>query len=122
MDVKPTDPVAGNNITIYATIANGGLLSFNGPVQVDFNVAGTHYPYEFNGTLAPNASTVISIVAPAPTHGNNQLSVTVDVSDVIDESNETNNNATASLCWDFALTNYPCASPPDPFIKQQHIF
>jgi subtilase family serine protease len=119
MDVKPTDPVAGNNITIYATIANSGLLPFSGPVQVDFNVAGTHYPYVYNGTLAPGASTVISIVAPAPAHGNNQLTVTADVSDVIDESNENNNGASANLCWDFALTNYPCASPPDPFIKTQ---
>jgi hypothetical protein len=105
MDVKPTDPVYPGNITVYATIVNSGLASLSGPFDVDFNISGTHYNYIFNGTLNKGASQQISIVVPAPAHGDNQLTVTADANSTVNESSEINNAATGKLCWDFALTN-----------------
>jgi hypothetical protein len=108
MDVKPTDPVAGSNITVYATVANAGQTTANGPFQVDFNVAGNHYTHVFNGSIASGSAQQVSIVVPAPAYGNNELTVTADYLNGLDEVNETNNSTSINLCWDFSLTNNAC--------------
>lgn len=116
LDVKPTDPLSPGNINIYATVANGGKLATSAAFTVDFNVAGTHYTSIITDILNPGSSKQISITVPAPSHGNNQLTVSADITNTILESAESNNTATANLCWDFELTNKTCSSIGTVFI------
>ncbi len=108
LDVKPVNPTAGNNITIYATIANSGQTTATGPFNVDFNVAGTHYSYNFVGNILPGASSQVSMAVPAPAYGNNTLTVTADNTNAVVETDDNNNSVSTSLCWDFAPTNSSC--------------
>jgi hypothetical protein len=119
LDVKPSDPTYPGNITIYATIANAGLSVATAPFTIDFNVAGTHYNTVLNSSLNPGSSQKVSINVPAPAFGNNALIVTADVTNTVSEASESNNSTTANLCWDFALTNLTCSSPPDFYISTQ---
>jgi uncharacterized repeat protein (TIGR03803 family) len=112
MKVQPTDPLSPGNITINASVSNGGKLVANGPFTVDFNVAGTHYTTQITGTIDPQQSQDVSVTVPAPAYGNNSLIVTADANNVVGESAENNNSSPGSLCWDFSLTNRGCSDIP----------
>ncbi|MFZ4399493.1 MAG: LamG-like jellyroll fold domain-containing protein [Bacteroidales bacterium] len=103
--VDPVDPLNPGNITVSAIIANNGLVAA-GNFDVDFNVAGIIHTYHFAGTLGSYQSQTISITVPCPAYGDNLLIVTVDPSNLIDESNNSNNSASGSLCWDFSLSDF----------------
>ncbi|GAA4343086.1 hypothetical protein GCM10023184_43110 [Flaviaesturariibacter amylovorans] len=108
IDVTPADPAHPGNIGITAMLVNSGSVPVSGPIRVDFNVAGSVHSTLFNGTLAPGSSAPVTITVPAPAHGNNLLTVTVDAAHSLGESNENNNVVTEKLCWDFAVTNASC--------------
>ncbi len=108
--VNPVDPIVGGppagDIIISATVANIGLED-SGPFDVEFMVDGNPTISNQLGLLI-GQSRQIQITVPTPAFGNKVLTVTIDPVDPqgdIDESNEFNNVATASLCWDFYLTD-----------------
>ena len=105
LSVDPVDPVHPGNITISAIVVNNGLISASN-FLVHFDVNGIIYPYNFAGTLNAGQSQTITTTLPAPVYGNNLLNVIVDPFDIIIESNNFNNTASASLCWDFSLSNF----------------
>jgi len=105
LKVDPVDPQQPGNINIFATIVNNGMISA-GNFNVNFNINGNITIYPFVASLAPGQSQEISITVPTPPFGNNGLIVTVDATNLITESNEANNTATASLCWEFNLSDF----------------
>ena len=105
MKVEPVNPTYPGTIKVLATVINGGLAVANGPFIINFDVAGTIYPYTFSGNLPVNQSQQIFITVPAPSFGNNSLIVTADAANVLSESNEYNNASSANLCWDFSLSS-----------------
>lgn len=109
ISVDPSDPSAFSSLTIKALVTNSGLASCSN-FTVGFNLDGTVYPYQFSGTLPSGSSQQITLQAPAPEHGSNQLLVIADMNDVISETNEGNNLAAVNLCWDFAPVT-PCSTP-----------
>lgn len=106
--VSPAEPSLPGNITLSAQLVNSSLVAISGPIHVDFNVAGTHYDYVYNGTLNAGANTTVSVTVPAPAPGNNSLLITVDPGNTLAETNENNNTSSAKLCWDFQPTNSTC--------------
>ncbi|MEI8204024.1 MAG: CARDB domain-containing protein, partial [Bacteroidota bacterium] len=119
LKVDPIDPQSPGNITIYATIANNGLAASDA-FDILFNVAGNNIVYAQSGLL-PGQLHEISITVPTPAFGNNLLIVTADVGNVIDESNETNNTATASLCWELNLSDFGYACSGGAFWNHTQI-
>ena len=105
LKVNPADPSYPGSITLSAIIVNYGLVSAGG-FYVNFDINGTNHLYFFAGSLAPGQSQTIFMTVPTPAFGNNLLTVTVDPTNLIVESNKTNNVATASLCWDFYLSDF----------------
>ncbi|RYY38954.1 MAG: T9SS type A sorting domain-containing protein [Chitinophagaceae bacterium] len=106
--VSPAEPTMPSTITLSAQVANTSLVASTQPITVDFNVGGTHYTTTYNGTLAAGANAMVSVNVPTPAPGNSALIITVDPSNSISETNESNNTTTAKLCWDFQPTNVGC--------------
>ncbi len=106
LKVEPVNPTYPGTIKVLATVINGGLAVANGPFIINFDVAGTIYPYTFSGNLPVNQSQQIFLTVPTPSFGNNLLTVTADAANVLSESNEYNNASSANLCWDFSLSSH----------------
>ncbi|MEI8201381.1 MAG: glycine-rich domain-containing protein [Bacteroidota bacterium] len=102
--VDPTDPLHPGNIKLTATIANYGLISASNFI-VRFDVDGTPYDYSFTNTLNSGQTQTIDTVVPSPSYGCHPYSVTADYGNIINESNELNNEATGDLSWDFYLSD-----------------
>lgn len=118
LDVSPATPVSsGDPIDFIATIRNNGeddiLPGQN--FDVDFTVSGEDptvvYTYTHTTGLAVGSSTTVQVSGVTPTFGSNTLSVSVDAGSSIAESNELDNVASYSLCWEFELGEFPTTTP-----------
>jgi hypothetical protein len=108
INVTPTDPQAPGTITVTATVANVGQVNVPGPIAVDFNVSGTHYPFTIVSGLPAGSVFPVSVQIPMPAMGSNALTVTVDPANTVAEINEGNNSGAGILCFDFHPTNGGC--------------
>ncbi|RYZ47649.1 MAG: hypothetical protein EOP49_20765, partial [Sphingobacteriales bacterium] len=101
-DVQPSDPVAGANITLLATIHNNGNAPVSGTIPVVFNLSGgSSYTGTYTGTIAPNQTAQVTVTASSVMPATQSLTATVDPQESFPESNETDNSITNNLCWDF---------------------
>jgi len=105
LKVDPVNPQNPGLIDISATVANNGLDA-SGAFDVLFDIAGNHVN-SHQPSLAPGQSREITIPQiPTPALGPNTLIVTADPMNLIDESNELNNEAISNcLGWDFYLSD-----------------
>jgi hypothetical protein len=111
-DVAPVDPQFPGTVTYTATMSNTGNATANGPIYVRFQLSGgTIYNTQYNSTLAPGQSTVVSVTVPSIAPATQTLTATADPDNNIVEWNEAN-SVSNSLCWDFQpVPMYgPCGS------------
>lgn len=94
--------IAGSNITLKAKLGNGGNLAYNGLLKVRYALSNgaTYYDTMFV-SLNPGSSVFISKDIPAPSPSTTILTITADPFSEISELNESNNDISSQMCWDF---------------------
>ncbi len=95
--LDPTDPAPGDNVTFTATVSNGGNASagnFTVQFLLDGEQLGENITIE---GLAANESIEITSEAWNASEGDHNVTVVVDAGDAVNESDESNNEATTSF-------------------------
>ncbi len=112
-DVNPNSGVfAGQNVSITAYVKNVGLGPLAKPVTVGLAIDGVAYATSAISTaLLPGEEAPVSFVWKAQP-GAHSATMTADLSNVADESDETNNSMTISL---------PAPDYPDLYVKDAYL-
>jgi subtilase family serine protease len=88
---SPANPTTADTITFVATVQNIGNATA-GPSVLQFQVGGETYPPTYNvPSLAPGASCQVTRTLQLTVAQNYQNTATADYTNVVAESNETNN-------------------------------
>ena len=94
---SPTDPDVGDQVTVTAVIINAG----------DAASSATTFEYTFEGqtyigsieALSASASATVTFTVQGTAAGASTLTMTLDPSDDVDESSETNNDGSRTITW-----------------------
>lgn len=110
-------PVRGENVFITASVHNIGGAAANG-TTVDFYVDNSHIGNRIIPELSPSKTRNISVSWKATPAGSHNITIKLDELDRIEETNETNNQASrtihvATLPFRISLTADPRIVPAD---------
>ncbi|MEI6061977.1 MAG: CARDB domain-containing protein, partial [Bacteroidota bacterium] len=101
LDLSPYGPAIQGNATLKANIVNNGNATATGPINVDFTYSGGTFTGTFPGDMSPGQSAVVTVVAPLPAPATTILTAVIDPANAIEEWNESDNEASDNMCWEF---------------------
>jgi hypothetical protein len=100
-DVSPVNPQFPGTIGLHAIVRNNGLSPAYGPFVVRFVYSGGTFDYTFTGTLNVGDVFDATVTVAAPPHATSSLNVKVDANFNVDELDETDNERTDDMCFEF---------------------
>ena len=113
ISISPSSPIAGESVTITATLKNQGNARAEGSILLYYYLDGSKIGEDYlSWGLDAGASDNEDMSYTVSSSGNHTIKVVIDPLDAIDESNESNNDRSETYYWN---------PPPKPDLIVQDI-